>query len=298
MHDDAEGFEEASVKVPLTSDHAAAQPHTSSYPDATSIIRPDATSASHPDAESSVVMIGSSAASNPGGLLRHRSNYKQQFAHMELFPERDDKAFAQLLKPQHIPLEHFVPSGFDSETIQEKPHRSSTTLTHILPTSSLKSLPSGGGGATVPMKTGMKSTAVVIANSNVLGDDPEDEFLAPVVVARRIQENMLTKHQCLTSRELRDEVLGESMLHVSLPLLYPQNVIAWSHMRSTAMDMGRSYYYRIMIFTTLFASVVGASVVFLFFMLAHSFQMNADTVIVRACPSTHGCHSITLCVPL
>jgi hypothetical protein len=42
-------------------------------------------------------------------------------------------------------------------------------------------------------------------------------------------------------------VLSPSLHNVSLPLLYPQNVVAWSHIRGAVADMGRSYYYRVQV---------------------------------------------------
>jgi hypothetical protein len=47
--------------------------------------------------------------------------------------------------------------------------------------------------------------------------------------------------------QIRTYVVDPSARVVSLPLLYPQNVVAWSHIRGAAADMGRSYYYRIQV---------------------------------------------------
>ena len=77
-----------------------------------------------------------------------------------------------------------------------------------------------------------------------------------------------------------------SIKHVSVPVFYPQNIIAWSHIRHSAMNVGQSFYRRILVFTTFFGIFVFGSVAYSFVLLAMN-SSGVDTLIVSPTPIMH-----------
>jgi uncharacterized membrane protein len=106
------------------------------------------------------------------------------------------------------------------------------------------------------------------------------------VVSRRMRTSIVARHRLLRTDELLKHVLVPATQCVSIPILYPQNVIAWSHLRMCTMDIGRSYYYRIMLFTSFFAIFVLFSVLFLFFIVSEGRVRTYQNVLVRNNSST------------
>jgi hypothetical protein len=108
-----------------------------------------------------------------------------------------------------------------------------------------------------------------IGISSSEGADPSAMQRVPTV-SRRIRRSIIARHALLSDDDVRAHILAPSAMHVSLPLLYPQNLIAWSHVRQAVNDLGRSYYYRIQLYTSFFFLMVVTAVIFLFFVLSRS----------------------------
>lgn len=69
---------------------------------------------------------------------------------------------------------------------------------------------------------------------------------------------------------------------LSVPILYPQNIIAWSHARHAILDLGRSYNYRIQAFTAFFGLYCVLAVIVLFFTVLAVQQQSLQTMVIAA----------------
>jgi hypothetical protein len=98
-------------------------------------------------------------------------------------------------------------------------------------------------------------------------------------VGLRVRTAMVKRHALLPQEQVQRQMLRPSAQHISLPLLYPQNLIAWAHIRSVTLDHGRSFYQRILLFTSFFGLYVLGAVIYLIASVALSWdkQDNLNT---------------------
>jgi hypothetical protein len=195
-------------------------------------------------------------------LTSHKSRHRNGFAHMDLYPEADDQAYSAALNAPKQPGKSAMGGLLPFANHSAQAFLSKTKVTpHSDP----------------------DSTVISVAEGDNTDNHCDSADTSTPNVSRRVRTSMIARHQYLNSEELRREVTDSSTKQVSLPLMYPQNILAWSHMRYAALDIGRSYYYRIMIFTAFFALFVAGTVIFLFFLLSQSINLDAEMYIVSAC---------------
>jgi hypothetical protein len=151
---------------------------------------------------------------------------KAQYAHMDANPELEDEDYTPVVA-------HLVrPASRSEVTLRQR------KSTAVVPAAALS-------GTTVSQSSGTFSK-----NS----------------IAHVIKSQIVARSALLSPEEVMRHMIVPAQQIVGFPLLYPGNIISWSHIRMCVLDIGRSFYLRIMLFTSFFAVFCVFCIVYLFFM--------------------------------